>query len=407
MNNKKKVTVIGLGYIGLPTAVLLTQNGYIVSGVDTNTEIVNLVNEGKSHINEPELTKALEKAVIDKKLQAFCEIQEGDIFIICVPTPLLEIENRKIPEMRFVEESLKMISQKVKENNFIILESTSPVGTTKIISKAISEMNNINISNINIGYCPERVLPGDIMNELITNDRIVGGISEKSTREIANFYRTFVRGNVYETNAETAEICKLAENSYRDVNIAFANEIEMLCNDFKVDSRELISLANKHPRVSILDPGIGVGGHCIAVDPHFLISQNPENSELINMARLVNKKQTRLVIEDIDKRIRLIKNKKNLPLKITVLGLAYKPDVGDIRESPAMQIYNQLKQSEDYIMAVDPLLSNLKNIKLFTLSEAIGISDLVICLVKHSYFKEELNKKIIGESNYIDYCNLI
>jgi UDP-N-acetyl-D-mannosaminuronic acid dehydrogenase len=242
---------------------------------------------------------------------------------------------------------------------------------------------------------------------MIANDRIVGGISEKSTKEISDFYKTFIRGRVFQTNSETAEMCKLAENSFRDINIAFANEIDMLCNDFKIDSRELISLANKHPRVSILEPGIGVGGHCIAVDPHFLISRKPENSQLINMARQVNRKQTDKIIVDIKRRIKIIKNIKNKNLKITLLGLTYKPDIGDLRESPAMQIFNELDKSEDIIMAVDPHITDNDNLLIFKLEEAVSTSDLVVCLVKHSFFMQKKNMNLIRKSNYVDYCNLI
>ena len=406
MSIDKKVCVIGLGYIGLPTAVVLANHGYNVSGIDIKKNVVDLINLGEAHIEEPNLSNLLKKVVKNKKLKAFQEIKKSEIYIICVPTPLLKKGNLFSPEIKYILDSVDMISTVIKNGDIVILESTSPVGTTQIIFEKLIETNNT-LKNIKVGYCPERVLPGNILYELSHNDRIVGGLTDDAKIVISNFYRTFITGTVYETNAETAEMCKLTENSFRDVNIAFANEISLLCRNLNIDELELIKLANKHPRVNILSPGIGVGGHCIAVDPYFIISQNPENSDLIKSGRKVNLKKTNWIIEDIKKKILKIQKNENKVINVCFLGMTYKPDIGDMRESPAIQIIDGLHLSNVNHLLVDPWVQNTDSINLYKIEDAVPKSDLVICLVKHSFFLKQGNLNLIIDSNYLDYCNLI
>ena len=406
MSIDKKVCVIGLGYIGLPTAVVLANFGYNVSGIDIKKNVVDLINLGEAHIEEPNLSNLLKKVVKNKKLKAFQEIKKSEIYIICVPTPLLKKGNLFSPEIKYILDSVDMISTVIKNGDIVILESTSPVGTTQIIFEKLIETNNT-LKNIKVGYCPERVLPGNILYELSHNDRIVGGLTDDAKIDISNFYRTFITGTVYETNAETAEMCKLTENSFRDVNIAFANEISLLCRNLNIDELELIKLANKHPRVNILSPGIGVGGHCIAVDPYFIISQNPENSDLIKSGRKVNLKKTNWIIEDIKKKILKIQKNENKVINVCFLGMTYKPDIGDMRESPAIQIIDGLHLSNVNHLLVDPWVQNTDSINLYKIEDAVPKSDLVICLVKHSFFLKQGNLNLIIDSNYLDYCNLI
>mgnify|MGYP006077146347 CR=1 FL=1 len=406
MSIDKKVCVIGLGYIGLPTAVVLANFGYNVSGIDIKKNVVDLINLGEAHIEEPNLSNLLKKVVKNKKLKAFQEIKKSEIYIICVPTPLLKKGNLFSPEIKYILDSVDMISTVIKNGDIVILESTSPVGTTQIIFEKLIETNNT-LKNIKVGYCPERVLPGNILYELSHNDRIVGGLTDDAKIDISNFYRTFITGTVYETNAETAEMCKLTENSFRDVNIAFANEISLLCRNLNIDELELIKLANKHPRVNILSPGIGVGGHCIAVDPYFIISQNPENSDLIKSGRKVNLKKTNWIIEDIKKKILIIQKNENKVINVCFLGMTYKPDIGDMRESPAIQIIDGLHLSNVNHLLVDPWVQNTDSINLYKIEDAVPKSDLVICLVKHSFFLKQGNLNLIIDSNYLDYCNLI
>ena len=406
MSIDKKVCVIGLGYIGLPTAVVLANFGYNVSGIDIKKNVVDLINLGEAHIEEPNLSNLLIKVVKNKKLKAFQEIKKSEIYIICVPTPLLKKGNLFSPEIKYILDSVDMISTVIKNGDIVILESTSPVGTTQIIFEKLIENNNT-LKNIKVGYCPERVLPGNILYELSHNDRIVGGLTDDAKIDISNFYRTFITGTVYETNAETAEMCKLTENSFRDVNIAFANEISLLCRNLNIDELELIKLANKHPRVNILSPGIGVGGHCIAVDPYFIISQNPENSDLIKSGRKVNLKKTNWIIEDIKKKILKIQKNENKVINVCFLGMTYKPDIGDMRESPAIQIIDGLHLSNVNHLLVDPWVQNTDSINLYKIEDAVPKSDLVICLVKHSFFLKQGNLNLIIDSNYLDYCNLI
>ena len=284
IDREKSVSVIGLGYIGLPTAALLASEGYMVKGMDVNEYAVETINRGEIHIVEPDLDAYVRSAVANRKLKAYSEVQAGDIYIICVPTPFHADSELPKPNVDYVREAAESISPHVKGGDIVILESTSPVGTTEMV-RDVLQKNGLDTSAIFIAYCPERVLPGKIMSELVDNARVVGGINSQSTEVVAAFYRTFVNGEILKTEAKTAEMCKLTENSFRDVNIAFANELSVLCDNNGVDVWELIKLANHHPRVNILKPGAGVGGHCIAVDPWFIVSQDHENSRIIKTAR--------------------------------------------------------------------------------------------------------------------------
>ena len=303
------VVTVGLGYIGLPTSAVLAKNNFKVLGVDKNPLIVKTVNEGKIHIIEPDLAEIVAKVIKEGNLEASTKLSEADVYIIVVPTPF---DNNYNPDISFVVSATHSVIPLLKENDLFIIESTCPVGTTETIKEIIFSKKPKLKGKINIAYCPERVLPGNIVKELIYNDRVVGGIDEKSTKAAKNFYSKFVKGEVYETNSKTAEMCKLVENSSRDVQIAFANELSMICHEANIDVWELIDLANKHPRVNILSPGSGVGGHCIAVDPYFIINKFPKHSKLINTSRNVNLFKTDWCINEILNKISQFKKTNNM-----------------------------------------------------------------------------------------------
>jgi UDP-N-acetyl-D-mannosaminuronic acid dehydrogenase len=380
MISKKNICVIGLGYIGLPTASLLATKGYDVLGVDVSESIVSTINSGKVHIVEPDLDILVKSAVNSGKLKASLQPKQADVFIIAVPTPFKEGYQ---PDLAYVEQATRLISPYVKKGNLIILESTSPTGTTDETVAKILKAEGHNIEkDIFVAHCPERVLPGQILHELVANDRIVGGINKESTKQAASFYREFVKGDILETDARTAEMAKLTENSFRDVNIAFANEISIICDEHSINPWELINLANRHPRVNILQPGPGVGGHCIAVDPWFIISKSPDTSKLIRAAREVNDYKTDWVIQKVIEKASRFKN----PL-IACLGLAFKADVDDLRESPALRIALQLKQENiGEIIACEPNIESHKEIDLFSLEDAIKKADILLLLVDHKPF---------------------
>lgn len=394
----KKICVIGLGYIGLPTASLLACKGYNVHGVDVVEKVINTINKGEIHIVEPELADYVKKAVKNKNLKASLKPEYADVFIIAVPTPFKD--NFK-PNIDYVISATNSILPYIKEGNIIVLESTSPVGTTHKIESIIKDYG-IDTSKIYIAHCPERVLPGKIMRELISNDRIVGGISQMATKKVAEFYREFVKGEVLETCAKTAEMTKLTENSFRDVNIAFANELSILCDQFGISAWELIELANRHPRVNILKPGCGVGGHCIAVDPWFIISEANGNAKLIKKAREINNYKAQWSMEKI-KNCALefeLKNKKKP--KIACMGLAFKPDVDDLRESPALYIAKNLKKEGFEILAVEPNIRNHPEFKIINFKDALVDADIIVFLVGHKEFLNlNLKNKIV-----LDFCGI-
>lgn len=404
--SKQTVCVIGLGYIGLPTGALIANKGFLVSGVDTNKELVSNINEGKIQIIENGLNTFVKSALTSGRFKAYDEVQSSDVYIICVPTPFRD--NGKLPEPNIdhVISATKSISKFIKSGDLIILESTSPTGTTKKIEETLINCG-ANLKNVHIAYCPERVLPGKIMTELVENDRIVGGLSPVSAKKAANFYRLIVKGNIIETNAKTAEMCKLAENSFRDLNIAFANELSVICDKQGINVWDLIKLSNKHPRVNILQPGTGVGGHCIAVDPWFIISQDTKNTKIIRTAREVNDRKTKWVIDKIKKISKKHFLKKGIKPKIACLGLAFKPDIDDLRESKAVEIAETLLAEGYEVFAVEPNIKLHKNLSLLNLSEAIEETDIICILVKHKEFLTLHVKDQLKKLGALDFCGAL
>lgn len=392
----KSVCVLGLGYIGLPTASLLGTKGYHVHGVDVSPEVVETVNNGGIHIVEPDLDILVKSAVQGGKLTAALEPREADVFIIAVPTPFKE---GKKPDLSFVADATKAIAPYLKPGNLVILESTSPVGTTdEIVSEILKENGHVLGEEVFVAHCPERVLPGRILIELVENDRVVGGINDASTQIAASFYEEFINGKVLTTSAKTAEMVKLAENSSRDVQIAFANELSMICESEGINTWEVIGLANRHPRVNILQPGPGVGGHCIAVDPWFIVDRSPEYSRLIKTARDVNDDKPNWVIE----RVKKCADKFKSP-KIACLGLAFKADVDDLRESPALDVVKRLKDENiGELLVCEPNLSSHDDFDLISLDNAIARADIVLLLVDHKQFKgmkaSELSEKVLVDT---------
>ena len=401
----KTICVVGLGYIGLPTAALLASNGYQVVGVDISAHAVKTINQGLIHIVEPDLDAYVRSAVAAGRLKAFNTPQAGDVYIICVPTPFHAGEGIPKPNINFVLEAARSIAGGLKSGDMVILESTSPVGTTQKMAEILGDLG-VDISTIYIAYCPERVLPGKIMTELVENDRVVGGLTPEATQQVSSFYRTFVRGVVLETNAKTAEMCKLTENSFRDVNIAFANELSLICAKDGINVWDLISLANRHPRVNILQPGAGVGGHCIAVDPWFIVARDPVNAQVIRVAREVNNSKTEWVIDQIKIAAAEVAEKTGFRAKIACLGLAFKPDIDDLRESPAVHIAQVLLSQGYNIVAVEPNIQNDNRFTLISLDEALISADVLVVLVKHREFIDAAKLGQFIHARTIDFCGL-
>jgi len=399
VQRKKTICVVGLGYIGLPTSALLANRGYRVFGVDVVKEVVDTINKGQIHFLEPELGLFVKAAVNSGKLTADTKPTYADVFIIAVPTPFHE---GYVPNIDYVISATKSIIPYVKEGNIVIFESTSPVGTTEKVEEILKE-GGIDTDKVYIAHCPERVLPGYIMKELVENDRIVGGLTDEATKIVADFYREFVQGEVLETNARTAEMAKLTENSFRDVNIAFANELSMLCDKFNINVWELIKLANRHPRVNILQPGAGVGGHCIAVDPWFIVHAGGETAKLIKTARQVNNYKTEWVIEKIKNASLFFENKNGRKPKIACMGLAFKPDIDDLRESPALYITRRLKAEGLDIIAVEPNIESHKEFEITNYLEAINKADVIAFLVAHKEFK---TVQIPQDKILLDFCGV-
>ena len=398
----KSVSVIGLGYIGLPTATLIANNGFKVYGMDPVNKVVNTINQGKIHIVEPGLEDYVKKAVANGNLIADTKPHKADVFILAVPTPF---KGDKEPDLSYVESAAREIAPFLQDGNLVILESTSPVGTTEKVRQWImNENKSLQGKALYFAHCPERVLPGKIVQELSTNDRIIGGIDEASTEKTVDFYKHFVKGALLKTDARTAELSKLTENSFRDVNIAFANELSIICEKLDINVWELIRLANRHPRVNILQPGPGVGGHCIAVDPWFIVDSAPAEARLIRTARQVNDNKPHYVMSKVYEAIKGIVNPK-----IACLGLAFKPDIDDLRESPSLQItYDLAAAGKAQIFAVEPniqtlplKLQNMKNVSLMEYHEAIKKADIVLLLVDHKEFKT-LDKEMLKGKIIID-----
>lgn len=405
-NKEKKITIIGLGYIGLPTAALLASEGWYVQGYEVNLNIVEIINRGKIHIIEPGLDILVEKVVKNKKLKAFNQIMPADIYIICVPTPLTMNALNPEPDLTYIDDAIKEIIPHVKVGDLIILESTSPVGTTEKIEKALSE-EGVDTSGISIAYCPERVLPGNIISELKANNRVVGGINPSSTKIVSNFYRQFVKGKIMQTDSRTAEMCKLTENSFRDTNIAFANELSVICDSEDIDVWELISLANHHPRVNILQPGPGVGGHCIAVDPWFIVAKNLKETRLIKTSRLVNDEKPEWVVNKVLSVYKTQKIVLNREPVIALFGLTFKPNIDDLRESPALQIAEGLIAEGCQVIATEPNIGTLDNVTLVNVETALENSDILVMLVKHSEFIDEKIITQLKSSLTLDFCGIL
>lgn len=402
------ISVIGLGYIGLPTAAAFASRKKSVIGVDVNQHAVDTINKGQIHIVEPDLDKVVKQAVEEGHLKAYTTPQPADAYLIAVPTPF---KGEHEPDLAYVEAAARSIAPVLKKGDLIILESTSPVGSTEKMAEWLAEARpdltfphqQGEDADIDVAYCPERVLPGQVMIELIRNDRVVGGMNRKSSERASELYKIFLEGECVITNARTAEMCKLTENSFRDVNIAFANELSLICADQDINVWELISLANRHPRVNILQPGPGVGGHCIAVDPWFIVSQNPKQSRLIHTARLVNDGKPVWVIDQVKAAVAdclTETGKRANEIKIACFGLAFKPNIDDLRESPAMNITKQVADwHSGTTFAVEPniheLPTKLKGItELVSTEQALKDADIVLMLVDHQQFKAIPGSKV-------------
>ena len=386
MEYLKKVCVLGLGYIGLPTAALIASKKISVLGVDVKDEVVKTINSGQIHIVEPDLGGLVKYTIENSYLSAQKSPEASDVFIVAVPTPFSSDHS---PDISFVQTAVQSFIPVLSEGNLVIIESTSPVGTTEKMASLIFEKRPELKNKLYIAYCPERVLPGYVLYELEHNDRVIGGIDQKSTEKAKSFYRLFVTGELHETHSATAEMCKLVENAYRDVNIAFANELSIMADKAKVNVNELINLANKHPRVNILQPGPGVGGHCIAVDPWFLISQFPKETPLLKTARERNRYKSLWVVEQIEKTIDQYEKKFNKPPELALLGLSYKPDIDDLRESPALFIAQTLRQKHS-IRVNEPHVNRelIGDIPNRNFPEIVEESDIVVKLVNHKLYQD-------------------
>ena len=399
---KPEVVTIGLGYIGLPTSALIASHGTNVLGVDINQSVVDTINQGRIHIVEPDLDKIVSAAVSKGNLKASTKAISAEVYLIVVPTPF-KVNHE--PDISFVEAATKGIIPLLKKGDLYIIESTSPIGTTdkmqELILASRPELEGI----IHIAYCPERVLPGNVMHELVENDRVIGGVDEAATQKAISFYSKYVKGKLHGTNARTAEMCKLVENSSRDSQIAFANELSLICDKADVNVWELINLANKHPRVNILQPGCGVGGHCIAVDPYFIVSDYPEESKMIGKAREVNNYKSLWCAEKIISEKKDFQHKYKREPVTTILGLAFKPNIDDLRESPAMFIadYIEKKCNIGINLFSEPNLDSHPKYKLIDYKEAISKADIIVFLVAHDEFKNinSLKNKLI-----LDFCGI-
>lgn len=405
----KKVCVVGLGYIGLPTSIILAESGYDVVGFDINIEKVRAINNEDPVIQEPEIFPRLKNAMREASFRATAVVEQADYFVIAVPTP---ITAEKKADLSYVWASGISIADVLKKGDVVILESTSSVGTTEKLAQLLYEKTGLRpLKDFFIGYCPERVLPGNIFYELVYNDRVIGGLDNASSEKIAEFYRFFVKGELIKTDAKTAEMVKLVENSSRDVEIAFAHQVASMAHQVGINPYELIAIANRHPRVNILTPRCGVGGHCIAVDPWFLIESFPEQSTLLKMARNVNDKKPHEVVTFVKSLVDefILANKR--PCKVAVLGLTYKPNIDDLRESPALEIAHFLEKDQAIVLMVaDPNVSrkNLPNElqgKFFTYEHAIESADIVLLLVAHDQFKD-INWNLLLDKKLIDFSGL-
>lgn len=398
-----KACFMGLGYIGLPTAIIAARQGNVdVIGVDINSKVVEMTNQGHLHIIEPGMEEMLQEVIKSGKFHASTTPEVSDAYFMVVPTPF---KGEHQPDISYVEAATRAVIPFLKEGDLYVIESTSPVGTTEIMADIIFKERPELKGKLYIAYCPERVLPGNVIYELVHNDRVIGGIDEASTKKAIEFYSQFVKGTLHPTNARTAEMCKLTENSSRDVQIAFANELSLICAKAGINVWELINLANKHPRVNILQPGCGVGGHCIAVDPYFITAQFPEEAKMIAEARSVNNYKALWCVEKVKNAILEFEVKNHKKPIVAMMGLAFKPNIDDLRESPAKQIasdiYDQFKDCE--VLVVEPNIASHDKFKLTPYDEAYAKADIVAFLTAHTPFKElkwDDNKVIL------DFCGI-
>ncbi|MDA9907642.1 UDP-N-acetyl-D-mannosamine dehydrogenase [Flavobacteriaceae bacterium] len=400
--NQPEVVMIGLGYIGLPTAALIASNKVNVHGVDINQNVVNTINRGEIHIVEPELDIAVAQAVKDGYLKAATTAVEANNYLIVVPTPF---KGKNEPDISFVEAATRGILPLLKAGDLYIIESTSPVGTTEKMMDLIYRERPELEGKLYIAYCPERVLPGNVMHELVHNDRVIGGVDEASTQKALAFYSNYVKGELHPTNARTAEMCKLVENSSRDVQIAFANELSLICDKADINVWELINLANKHPRVNILQPGCGVGGHCIAVDPYFIVSDYPMESKIIGTAREINNYKSFWCAEKIQNaKLQFVLDHGRKP-KTAIMGLAFKPNIDDLRESPAKYIAQKVLQNSnnEIHFIVEPNITQHNVFKLTDYETAAEQADIVVFLVAHNEFK---GLKLSEDKVVLDFCSI-
>ncbi|NAW51357.1 UDP-N-acetyl-D-mannosamine dehydrogenase [Elizabethkingia argentiflava] len=400
MNNTSKVVTMGLGYIGLPTSALIANSHIQVHGVDISQHVVDTINAGKIHIVEPELDQMVAQAVQKGYLVASTEPAVADVYLMVVPTPF---KGNHEPDISYVQSATESIIPLLKEGDLYIIESTSPVGTTEKMQELIFSKRPELRNKIFMAYCPERVLPGNVIYELVYNDRVIGGMDEPSTQKAIDFYQQFVKGQLHATNARTAEMCKLIENSSRDVQIAFANELSLICDKAGINVWELINLANKHPRVNILQPGCGVGGHCIAVDPYFIVADYPMESQIIAQARTTNNYKSFWCAEKIKSARLEFELKHGRSPAIALMGLAFKPNIDDLRESPAIYIAERVLQdagnADMYI--VEPNVSEHKRFKLTDYRVAVDQSDIIVFLVAHNEFKD---LHIARHKMVLDFC---
>ena len=395
-----KACFMGLGYIGLPTAIIAAKHGISVHGVDINPSVVEKTNNGVLHIIEPGMEDLLKEVISNGMFQASTSPVECDAYFIVVPTPFKDDHQ---PDVSYVAAATQAVLPLLKEGDLYVIESTSPVGTTEMMAELIFSQRPELRDNIYIAYCPERVLPGNVIYELVHNDRVIGGINQESTQKAIDFYAHFVKGALHKTNSKTAEMCKLTENSSRDVQIAFANELSFICDKAGINVWELINLANKHPRVNILSPGCGVGGHCIAVDPYFITAEFPMESRMIGTARQVNNYKAFWCAEKIQHEMTKFELHNGRKPTVAMMGLAFKPDIDDLRESPAKHIVAKVMQSCNNadIMVVEPNVDSHKVYKLTEYSKAFQMADIVVYLVAHSVFKtlpKDTNKIVL------DFC---
>ncbi len=405
-NSFRKVSIIGLGYIGLPTAAMFASRGLSVVGVDVSEHAVNTINSGKIHIEEPDLDMIVHSAVNLGKLKATTTPEAADAFLITVPTPLVGDHE---PDLSFIEDAARSIAPVLKRGNLVILESTIPVGTTERLAEWLQEeRGDLSFpqtageeADVQIAHCPDRVVPGQVMQELVVNDRIVGGMTPHCAQRAESLYQVFVKGDCHLTDARTAELAKLTENSFRDVNIAFANELSLICDELDINVWDLIHLSNKHPRVDILSPGPGVGGHCIAVDPWFIVASAPESAKIIVTARDINDNKPRYIVEQIKAAASQFKE----PV-IACMGLAFKADIDDLRESPSVDITLALAEAGvGRILAVEPniaeLPEGLQEVKVELVDQEVAMEEanIIVALVDHKSFKKikksRLNEKVL------------